>query len=232
MGACAALRHDSRRIDWLPVAWNYGAVDDHVEAPELQALRRAYRFRLGVFSAVGALVLGLETFQRANLADHIPTLLTIIGVILGYLLGLWLALAFYDLTEGSRRSPRQKIAMIAFPILCLFMGTFVARALFLQAAFVGLNPGTTVADVQVVNRSSRCGRRLFGNCRINVKLASGSREFRVLVSPELYRAIGPGRSVANQCLQLEVQGGRWGYRRVMAPNYFDEPLGLSSHLPC
>lgn len=207
-------------------------MDGRVEAPELQGLRRAYRFRLGVFLGVGALVVGLETFQRANLADHIPTPLTIIGVILGYLLGLWVALAFYDLTEGMTRSPRQKIAMIAFPFLCLFMGTFLARALFLQAAFVGLNPVTATSEVRVVSRATRCGRTLLGHCRVNVKLASGSREFRLLVSPDLYRAIGPGRSINNPCLQLGVQIGRWGYRQVIARNYFDEPLGLSSRRDC
>lgn len=206
--------------------------DVQANSVEVSAQRRAARVRSVIYLTICAIVVGFESLQRANLVDHIPKNLNIVGAFLGFLFGSWVTISIYDLKTKERRSIGQNLALIGLPVFALFMGTFLARVLFLQVAFLGLNPVPISHDVRVVNRQTGCGRSWFGHCRINVTLEPNSREIRVLVSPDLYSAIGPGRTIRNQCLQLDVQTGRWGYRRVWAPNYFDEPLGFNSYGRC
>lgn len=176
------------------------------------------------------MVLAVEFYGRSNLVDRVPFVLTLLGAVLGALLGYWVATAVFN-ERPPKRSYRHILGILAIPVFCLFAGTYSTRSLFLEAAFIGAETAPTEAGLSVVSRQTT-RRTWLGRHRVNVVLEPGTREFRVLVSKRLYSTIGPNPQAGEHCLKSSVETGRWGYRRVLAPNYFDEPLGLSKYKEC
>lgn len=188
------------------------------------------KVRSAIMLGLLAAIFSIEFYQRSNLADRIPIVFTILGAALGTLLGSWTATRIYS-QQPNGRSLRQTLGIFAIPIFCLFAGTYVARSIYVGAAFAGVEATPIEGKLSVESRETG-GKRWLGKRRVNVVLDGGSREFRVLVTENLYSAIGPNPAIGAHCLMLAVEEGRWGTRRVSAPNYFDNPLGLEHYALC
>lgn len=188
------------------------------------------RFRSRILIGFILIVVAIEFFGRSNLVDRMPAIFTIIGAAFGLSLGCWVVAAI-SRQNLEDRTLKEKFGLLAMPIFCLFAGAYAARSAFLTAAFLGVPTTPHEVKVALVDRSSR-PRRLWGNHHAEVVLENDSREFRVLVSEELYELIGPKPRFAKHCLKVRSETGRWGYRRILAPNYFDEPFGLDDYTSC
>lgn len=177
----------------------------------------------------------LEFFQRGNLADPLPFALTLVGAIGGASLGY---LAFTSAATASapmdEKPYRKFVSLLSFPLFGLFAGTLVMRSLYLQIAFAGLEAKPQISLLQVEDADQQ-RKRTFSDrtYRYIISLPGGGRSFRVLVSRELYEKVGPRKPPAMlHCIRMPVETGRWGIRRVMAPNYTDAPLGVERYRPC
>jgi len=185
------------------------------------------------FLALVVAAVALEFFQRGNLADPLPFPLTLLGASGGAVLGYLAATAVASVKTDEKRY-RKFVALIAIPFFGLFSGTLLMRSLILQVAFVGIETKPQIALLQV-EEVDRQRKRTFSEAtyRYVISLPNGGRSFRVLVSKALYERVGPRRPPAMlHCVRLPVETGRWGIRRVMAPNYNDAPLGVEIYQPC
>jgi hypothetical protein len=173
----------------------------------------------------------IEYFQRSNLADPIPLVLTAIGAFAGAPFGYWVATGIYK-ERPERWAIIQNFMIFFWTIGGLLLGTLMVRTIFLHIAFAGLATDPSPGTIEVVSRGSGCSRDEEGRCRYNVALQGGEREFRVLVTRELHDKIGPNPHENTHCLKLGVETGRFGIRRVFAPNYTDKPIGMDRYSLC
>lgn len=188
-----------------------------------------------LFLAMILLVVAVEFSQRSNLAKPMPLVLSLIGAIVGGLVG-WLP------ASGMKDEPTIKgrfqrlVVIVGFPLGGILAGTYLARALFLQVAFqdVPTKPAFSLVVVESIQSKRRrlSNSWLNSNQWLNVYLPGGERRFRVLVDDELIAEIGPRPTKGKHCLALPVEEGKWGYKRVIAPNYSDKPLGVEYYREC
>ncbi len=188
------------------------------------------RLAAAIFVGLVAVVFGIELIQRSNLGDHIPFLITLFAALFGGFLG-FLAATMMATSFPQDRSLRQIFGICALPIFSVFIGTFLARSLFLQIAFLGIDT-LPIEDKAIVMDRETYGGKMLGRHRVDISIEQDSRHFRVLVTPDLHAAIGSQPVVGVHCLRVTVEIGRWGYRKVLAPNYFDEPIGMDRYVRC
>jgi hypothetical protein len=196
-----------------------------------EAKKHNFTVRVTRLSAIlfFGLAIGILFFQRSQLVDPIPTFLTFLGASGGALFGCWIGYVADTTTPNKDRQFRRAAGLFALTILPIFVGTLLVRALVLQSAFWGFGPAMVATEFRVEGSSGRCR---FGRCNIDLRLGPGSRLIRVAVDRSLKSKVGPARSFSGHCITLDVQTGRWGYRRAIVPNIFDQPLGGDSYQRC
>ena len=179
----------------------------------------------GFILLVGSIILLIGS----TLGDRIPLLLTILGGFLGFFLGFWCVAGIveeHDEVIGVRKG----LGFFVLPIFCIVCGTFLMRSAFLGLAFVGIESSAKMTKAIVVG-GQRKGR-VWESDYLDAKLDDDSREFRVRASRQLVGIanIRPGNP--KTCVLLPVQTGRWGYRRIIGPTAFDEPVGVNAVVEC
>lgn len=196
-----------------------------------EAKKQIFALRVTRLSAILSFgfAVGVLFFQRSQLVDPIPTFLTFLGATGGALLGCWCGYVLDTTTPTKNRPFHQAAGLLVIPILAIFVGTLLVRSLVVQSAFWGLDPTVVPTEFRVESSSRRCR---YGACFINLRLTPESRLIRVSVDRSLKWKVGPARSFSGDCIKLDVQTGRWGYRRVNVPNIFDQPLGRGSYRRC
>lgn len=163
--------------------------------------------------------------QRANLIDQIPIWATFGGAIAGAGMMLYLSLRiFRKRTADLRRRPLAALAL--FPIFGIFLGTHVARTMWEAAAFSGVDARLETLRANVVSIDSKW------RDKATVMVGTGSRQFEVRVSEELFAKLEPWRAPGRDCLLLPIESGRFGSRRVLLPNYLDRSWGPEHYAIC
>jgi len=189
-------------------------------------------YRFGFVALVLAAV-GLDSLQRGNLADPLPFAITLLAALGGGTLGYLGAVAAINANTTEKRY-RKFIVLVSFPLFGLLTGPMVMRSLVLQAAFAGVKTAPKVASLYIED-ADRQRKRTFSDTTYHytVSLPDGRRSFRIHVDRALYEKVGPKKPPAMEhCIHLPVEKGRWGIRRVLAPNYFDAPLGVQRYHSC
>ncbi len=187
------------------------------------------------FAALVLAAVALEFLQRGNLADPMPFALTLLGALGGAALGYFAAaISASSEANANVKGYRKALVIATLPLFGLFAGTLVTRSLFLQAAFAGLETKPEITSLKVEEADWQRKRRFSDvTYRYIVSLPDGGRSFRVLVDQALYEKVGRRKPPAMvHCIRLPVETGRWGIRRVIAPNYNDMPLGVEIYHPC
>ena len=182
-----------------------------------------------IFLGFLGLVLAFAFLQGSELGDRIPWPLTILGAVLGYLLGFWCAAGMISETDEAI-GVRKSLGFFVLPVLSIFCGTLLMRTVFLGAAFIGVESPTKMTKAVVVGVDYT--RRTWLPDYLEAELSKDSREFQVLASPQLIEIAGVRHGSPRLCVLLPVQTGRWGYRRIVGPNAFDEPVGMSAVIDC
>lgn len=192
------------------------------------------KLKMIAFLALGVVAAAIEFFQRGNLAEPIPLPLTLMGAAAGAFLG-YVAASTIRREKQATKHVGTILVLLTMPVFGLFFGTLLARSVFLQAAFVNVASASQVTSVSVESRQTSSGRKSWFGSRnywLNVSLSAEGRTFRVLVDRALYEKVGPKPAPRLHCLRLTVENGRWGSRRVLAPNHIDPPLGLKDYRRC
>lgn len=167
-------------------------------------------------------------FDRANLGDRLPLGLTIItcgcGILLAYLI---------TAETAALRPAIRGISLVLsgaiLALLCAMSAVFVTQSLALRIAFIGISSKPELTALEVEDRRIRKRPRRFV---LEVRLPDASRDFPIPVSEAVYRTVGPKPAPGEHCILLPVDTGRWGIRRVSAPNVYDTPLSVSDYRPC
>ena len=168
-----------------------------------------------------------EALQSTNLVDHIPLSATILAGASGAALGFWVGTAFLE-ADQNRPIITKFLAFLFVPGLFFAAGTHTARSVFTVVAFAGAETTVTNADLKIVGRSRR-GNGLIYNARLDLRLTQETRQIRILVTDKLRLRAGARPQARKHFIRLRMETGRWGYRRVITPNYFDEPIGLQNY---
>jgi lysylphosphatidylglycerol synthetase-like protein (DUF2156 family) len=186
------------------------------------------KLNLFAFVTLVLTAVGLEFFQRVNLANPLPFALTLLAALGGALLGYFGAAATISANVKEKRR-RKLVVLLSFPVFGMLAGTLVMRSLVLQVAFAGVatTPQLLSLNVEEADRTRN------GTYRYIISLPGGGRSFRVLVDRALYEKVGPKKPPAMlHCIRMPVEKGRWGVRRVVATNYSDPPLGVQRYHAC
>jgi hypothetical protein len=166
-------------------------------------------------------------FDRANLGDPLPLALTVIVSGCGMLLAYFIAAETAAL-HPAKRGIRLVLSGAIVALISAFMAVFVTQSLVLRIAFIGILSKPELIAVEVEDR--RLGKR--SNYLVEVRLPGARRDFPIPVSKEVFQKVGPKVVPGEHCILLPVETGRWGIRRVWAPNDHDTPLALSDYRPC
>lgn len=167
------------------------------------------------------------TFDRANLGDPLPLALTVIASGCGMLFAYLIAAETAAL-HPAKKGIRLVLSGFIVALVCAMSAVFVTQSLMLRIAFVGIPSKPELTAVEVEDR--RLGRR--SNYLVEVRLPGAKRHFPVHVTKAVFQKVGPKVAPGEHCVQLQVETGRWGIRRVWAPNNFDPTLSLSDYRPC
>lgn len=203
-----------------------------------RAAVRPSRYTWRTFSGVALIGTALlfELFQRGNLVDPLPWPFTLAAALLGGGLG------FLAAAEIIEQMPEDKLfnqiaTMVALPVCGLLAATFLARFVTLQAAFTGVET-TPQLTALVIEDSQRSGRRRSFGGRYSFTVAlpnprgDRARRFQVRIDKPIYNHVGTPTEARQDCIVLPMDEGRWGVRRVIAPNYFDTPITLENYRRC
>jgi hypothetical protein len=166
-------------------------------------------------------------FDRANLGDPLPLALTVIVAGCGILFAYLIAAETVAL-HPAKKSIRLVLSGLIVALICAMSAVFVTQSLMLRIAFIGIPSKPELTAVEVEDR--RIGKR--SNYLVEVRLPGAKRHFPIPVSKAVFEKVGPKVVPGEHCVQLPVETGRWGIRRVWAPNDWDTPLALSDYRPC
>lgn len=125
---------------------------------------------------------------------------------------------------------RKSLGFFVLPVLSIFCGTLLMRTVILGTASIGVETPTKMTKSVVVG--VHYTRWAWLPDYLEAELSKDSREFQVPASPQLMGIAGVSPGSPRLCVLLPVQTGRWGYRRIVGPNAFDEPVGMSAVIDC
>jgi hypothetical protein len=156
------------------------------------------------------------------LIDPLPVIYTILAAVAGAGVGIGAVIRLNGYLEQQPK--RQAYAVvIGLPILLACCATYYVRlgveALAFQAALSGV-----LTQKAVVTGTTR---RF-----VLVRLEPGSRELMLRASAELRAAIDPYRSPGRDCILIDIETGRHGWRRTQLPTLFGQPFDTSKLVPC
>jgi hypothetical protein len=166
-------------------------------------------------------------FDRANLGDPMPLALTVIVSGCGMLLAYLIAAETVAL-HPAKKGIRLVLSGLIVALLGAISAVFVTQSLVLRIAFIGIPSKPELTAVEVEDRRLDKG----SNYLVEVRLPGAKRHFPISVSKAVFQKVGPKVVPGEHCVQLPVETGHWGIRRVWAPNDYDTPLALSDYRPC
>jgi hypothetical protein len=196
------------------------------------ALNMRIRPKLIAFAILLLIALALFTFDRANLGDPLPGIVMFIGGGGGALYA-YLAFAETAALQPDQHGFRMILAGFGLAVAGIMAGVVLVQSLALRAAFVGVSSKPVITALEVEDRHRMRRKRLSSSrYQLTVRLPGAERDLRVMVDRALYEKVGPRPSPGEHCISLPVDQGRWGIRRVWAPNFFDTPISMASYRLC
>jgi hypothetical protein len=188
---------------------------------EFSESKRAFSPKEGkLLLAVGCAWLLMGIFKDSSLIDPIPLPLTLIAAPVGFGFGAWVS------GRIIRRNAGNLVAIIAMPILALLFATFLARTTYEELKFRGAQTTSAMEMAKVLSKDSKWKRSAV------VTFGNNTRDISVPINTQLYSSLEPWRKPGRDCLQLRVQTGRDGVRRVISPNLLASPLDLDHYQRC
>lgn len=182
--------------------------------------------RVGVLILVSAAVLLITRATHGNeLVDDLPYPFLAIAWTLGLAIGL--LFVFRARAHFAAQVWRGYIAFIAAPVFSVLGASYVARLAYEAIGFVGKSPTEIRRFVPIVNMSS--GK---GGTNAVVKIDPTSREIWVRVTSATYDRMDAFRHPYRDCLDLVIQTGRYGIRRMVLPNWFEDAVNFDHFSAC
>jgi len=207
------------------------------DTPSDAGVARRRKTRAWIILAIFLGPLVVPVFHRGTLIDHLPAPWFAIGIALGGLAGVAMDVLIVrtkgandaSADEGKSATNDLKLAgaLLMLPALGCMLGTYYARFVFEEAAFVNYTP--KIVRISAGVASTATGR---GGPRAYVLPYQGARELEVDITNALYAQLEPIRQPGRDCLALDIEIGRGGVKRTMLPAYFDSSFGTDHWQQC
>lgn len=188
--------------------------------------RQLLRYDRYIIYLVLALLLGIAFLQRHALVLPLRTGETVLGILLGVVLGI----AYCFRLERFQKISGRDMSHLWFicPVIFAVVALASLRSLVAEAAFIGEPIEARQIPFEVTSKSvSR-----YSGPKAFVRAQSGGREIYVDVSDALYDHLEPVRHPGRDCIIIKVETGWRGIRRAVVPNVLDDPFDTTEYQRC
>ena len=161
-----------------------------------------------------------------QLIDPLPFGITMLSGAIGFAMG---CLVISEMGESyAEQGWRGYLAILGVPILTTVLGAYYGRLVFEAAEFVDFAPKRSM----IVARVDDIGSGKSGGTWAYVEPSGPARRLQIEITPELYDRLDPIRKPGRDCLLLQVETGRSGYRRALLPSAIGPAIGVDTLKAC
>lgn len=163
-------------------------------------------------------------FRHSVIIDP-PNSIIFSGAAIGAIYGAILAYRVLR-QEGNYLTDRNFLRIIMLSIITLFCGSELFCYAFEFVEFFPTGSRVRREQAKVVSLDYKFRDK----AALDFGVWTGS--INVPIDSELYSNLEPARYPGRDCLLVDVQISKSGFRRLLTPNFFDKPMTMNSYHPC